>query len=460
MSEPESTAAIVERARAGDREAFTRLVGRFQAMAYGYAYSILGDFALAEDAAQEAFLEAHYKLGDLRQAAAFPGWFRRIVFKHCDRITRRRRIQTVSLDTLALEALAAETRGEVASRSPGPQEALERRETQEDVRRAIRSLPPGQREATTLYYIAGYSQREVAAFLDLPLSTVKNRLSAARKRLKERMIAMVETTLHQHKLPEDFARRLLRYPFPRHEPEVEIVDLPGGLPHEALRVRCTDAQSHFVPLAEDGKCDWTFYDWPGARLTGVYECHVIASARWKGGTLLREWRRYNDLEEGAQEWQEDYLLVEDDTFRWVEIQRDGTGGLDLSAHHYPGGQASEPVPMTLEPGARWGTSERSRVLGVARVRVGEQAWNCLKVAMTSDQGAGNQDGPAVLAELYVADTGRTVFFRRYNGPGWREAGKAGSFESLAGNLQVAYEGHRYRHWYDCIPDHAIERALG
>ena len=446
MPDQESIVPIVQRARAGDLEAFTRLVHRFQAMAYGYAYSILGDFALAEDAAQEAFLEVYHKLGDLREPAAFPGWFRRIVFKHCDRIVRRRRFQTVPLDAV----------GERTSHHPGPQEAVEQKEAWEDVRRALGTLSPAQREATTLYTIGGYSQREVAEFLGVPLSTVKNRLYAARKRLKERMIDMVETTLKKQTLPEDFAQRLLRYPFPRHEPEVEIVDLPG----ERLQIHCTDAQSHFVPLAADGRCDWTFYDWPGARLTGVYECAVIASARWKGGTLLREWRRYTDLEGDKPEWQEDYILVEGDAYRWVEVQRGNGGMLDIATHYYPGGQASEPVPMTLEVGLAWGGRERERVLGVARVRVGEQAWTCLKAAMASDQGKGSAGAPMVLAEWYVADSGRTVFFRRYNAPGWRKAGEPGSYEALEGNLEVEYEGMRYRHWYDCIPDHALERALG
>jgi hypothetical protein len=367
-------------------------------------------------------------------------------YKYCDRTTRRQRARTVSLDAL----------GEVASSRPGPEEAVERQETRDDVQCALRSLPPGQREATTLYYIGGYSQREVAAFLDVPVSTVKNRLYAARRRLKERMTVMVETTLKRQTLPEDFAQRLLRYPFPRHEPQVEIVDLAG----ERLRVRCTDAQSHFLPLAEGGRCDWTFYDWPGAQLTGVYECAVIASARWGNGTLLRQWRRFTDLERDKQEWQEDYIMVEDDAYRWVEVQRSEPGVLDLSTYRYPGGQASEPGPMTLEVGATWGERERTRVLGVSRVRVGEQTWRCLKVALVSDQGKGSGHVPTILAEWYVAESGRTVFFRRYNAPGWREPGEPGSYEALEGNLEVEFEGVRYRHWYDCIPDHALERALG
>ena len=66
-------------------------------MAYGYAYSILGDFHLAQDAAQGAFLEAHRRLPDLRDAAAFPGWPRRVACKYCDRVTRRKQVDTVSL---------------------------------------------------------------------------------------------------------------------------------------------------------------------------------------------------------------------------------------------------------------------------------------------------------------------------------------------------------------------------
>jgi RNA polymerase sigma factor (sigma-70 family) len=426
------------------------LIHRFQAMAYGYGYSILGDWDLAQDAAQEAFLAAYHKLDDLREPAAFPGWFRRIVFKYCDRIARARRIPIAPLDALA----------DLSSSAPGPEEMVERQEQAEHLLRAIGSLSHGQRIATTLYYIDGYSQREVAVFLEVPISTVKNRLYAARKRLKERMVTMVETTLQAHTLPEDFAHRLLRYPFPSREPEVEIVDLEG----KRMRVRCADAQSYFVPLVPGGQCDWTFYDWPGGRLTGVYECHVIASARWREGTLLREWQRFTDLKgspEGSrQEWKETYILVGADSYRWVEVERGTPGTLQLSPYHYTNGQMAEAWPINLEVGqGGWGEGERGRVAGVSRVRIGDYEDTCLKVTMLSSQGQDTGGVPMILAEWYVSEGGRTVFFRRYNGPGWREPSAPGSYEALEGNLEVESEGHRFRHWYDCIPDHAIERAL-
>ena len=65
--------SLVVRARAGDLDAYGRVVRRFQDMACGYAYSILGDFHLAEDAAQEAFVEAYRCLAKLREAQQSQG---------------------------------------------------------------------------------------------------------------------------------------------------------------------------------------------------------------------------------------------------------------------------------------------------------------------------------------------------------------------------------------------------
>lgn len=127
----EELKSLVVRAQAGDLEAYGEIVRRFQDLAYGYAYSVLGDFHLAEDAAQEAFIEAYRCLGALREPAAFPGWFRRIVFKHCDRIVRRRRSKEVPL------GLAASAR----SHELGPPEVAERREVRDSVLQAIHVTP-------------------------------------------------------------------------------------------------------------------------------------------------------------------------------------------------------------------------------------------------------------------------------------------------------------------------------
>src|SRR6476620_5946926 len=90
--------ALVSSAQAGNLDAFGQVVERFQRMAYAVAYAMLGDAHLAEDVAQEAFIEAYICLPKLREPAAFPGWFRRIVLKRGDRLVRAPQPALVALD--------------------------------------------------------------------------------------------------------------------------------------------------------------------------------------------------------------------------------------------------------------------------------------------------------------------------------------------------------------------------
>ncbi len=187
--------ALIRRAQSGNLDAFDALVRRFQDMAVGYAYTLIGDFHLAEDAAQEAFLDAYRNLPQLREAVAFSSWFRTIVFKHCDRFRRQTRVETIPLEAGA---------GGVAG-GLRPDEALEEEEMRDRILAVVRALPEAERQVITLFYISEYSQHEIAAFLAIPVSTVKNRLRAGRARLKERMIDMAKKALHEEAPSRDDA---------------------------------------------------------------------------------------------------------------------------------------------------------------------------------------------------------------------------------------------------------------
>ncbi|MBI1926809.1 sigma-70 family RNA polymerase sigma factor [Candidatus Poribacteria bacterium] len=189
----ENLKSLVIRAQAGDLDAYSTLVQQFQDMAVGYACSILGDFHLAQDAAQEAFIEAYNNLSKLREPVAFPGWFRRIVFKHCDRLTRGVHIETVSLEAAA----------EMPSGEKDPAEAAEEREMKDNVLAAIQALPENERAVTTLFYINGYSQKEIGEFLGVPVKAVKNRLYSARNRLREGMMALAKDNLQEQRPSKD-----------------------------------------------------------------------------------------------------------------------------------------------------------------------------------------------------------------------------------------------------------------
>ena len=91
---------LIAEVKLGNKRAYEPIVKRFQDMAVAYGYATLGDWQLAEDAAQEAFIAAYCELSALRDPQAFPGWFRRIVIKQIDRI-RRGRPRYVPLDELS-----------------------------------------------------------------------------------------------------------------------------------------------------------------------------------------------------------------------------------------------------------------------------------------------------------------------------------------------------------------------
>ena len=178
----EELATVVVKAQEGDLDAYGVIVRRCQGMGLATAYGRLQDRHLAEDVVQEAFVQAYRDLADLRKPAAFPGWLKRIVLKYCDRATRGKKLVTIGLECAA----------EVRSMAPGPDDELHRKELRRRVLDAIQALPQHQRATTQLFYVDGYSQKEVAEFMEVPLTTVKKRLHDARKRLKTSMLYIEE----------------------------------------------------------------------------------------------------------------------------------------------------------------------------------------------------------------------------------------------------------------------------
>ena len=157
------------------REAFDALMEQFQETAWRWAYNVLGDAQMAQDAAQEAFLTAYQKIDQLRDPAAFPAWLKRIVMTECSRLTRRK-----TPDLRRIEDIES-------AYGDDPAASAEAREERERLMRAVRALPERERAVTEMFYLDGYSLIEIARGLELPLTTVKKRLQYARERIRETM---------------------------------------------------------------------------------------------------------------------------------------------------------------------------------------------------------------------------------------------------------------------------------
>ncbi len=176
-------ADVMRRIRAGDRDAVDDLYARFRRPAFALARRILADDVLAEDVLQEVFLSVW------RDPAAFDrargsvaSWLLAVVHhKAVDAVRReesQRRRQARAEDEMALDAPTAMRDVEDEAWS---------RVVAEQVRTAMGSLSAPQREALTLAYYGGYTQREVAALTGTPLGTVKTRMLAGMRRLKQEL---------------------------------------------------------------------------------------------------------------------------------------------------------------------------------------------------------------------------------------------------------------------------------
>ena len=169
--------ALVERARTGDVNAYESLVQQYQQLAYRVAYQVTGDAADAEDAAQEAFVNAYYALGRFRPGAPFKPWLCRIVANEA----RNRRMAAHRRTALAERALQAQASGEAA---PSPEAAAEADEFRAILVAALGRLRTEDRLILSYRLFFDLSEADMAEALKVPKGTVKSRLSRALGRLR------------------------------------------------------------------------------------------------------------------------------------------------------------------------------------------------------------------------------------------------------------------------------------
>ena len=175
----------MERALAGDGDAFGEVVHRWERKIYALTYGILGSVEDARDASQETFIAAYRNLQGFRGEAKVSSWLHRIAVNQC--ITRQRRAR-VRAET-GLEEEVELTGGQFLSTAheASPAHASETRQRAEAVRRAVASLPQELREIVLMKEFEELTFQEIADALRIPLSTVKSRLYTALRQLRSKL---------------------------------------------------------------------------------------------------------------------------------------------------------------------------------------------------------------------------------------------------------------------------------
>lgn len=166
----------------GDNCAFEEILRRYSKPIYYFISNYVGDYDIAQDSFQEAFVRAYRNLKKYRIGTNFSAWLHKVALNASkDCLKRRYRSERMeSRETEDFDPMEMARDNHLT-----PEETLERREIQGRVQKAISCLSRSHREVVLLYYFQGFSYEEIASTLDCCLGTVKSRIHYAMKRLEE-----------------------------------------------------------------------------------------------------------------------------------------------------------------------------------------------------------------------------------------------------------------------------------
>ena len=183
---------LVTRAQQGDKDAFDDIFDQYSGLMLRTAYSIVKDRDSAEDAVQNALIQAWQHLPSLREAGALRSWLMRIVVNQCISFKRR-----LARSTMFLRQSISEQETDLASQIA--EYAKGRIERNWDLAQAIENLPAKQQMVIALHYYQGMTVPEISQALQISENTLKKRIQAALSNLRQVLRgAEIEESLARH----------------------------------------------------------------------------------------------------------------------------------------------------------------------------------------------------------------------------------------------------------------------
>lgn len=181
---PDTETMLIETAQRGDPDAFNLLVLKYQDMLYRIALRIIHDECGAEDATQNAVIQAYQNVRSFR-GGSFKSWLARVaVNASYDELRRMRRHVSLPLEPFNHDGEEIESPVWMVDLSAGPEELAETTELQDAMQYCLRALIPDYRLMVMLVDIEGLSYEEAARAARVPVGTVKSRLARARMQLR------------------------------------------------------------------------------------------------------------------------------------------------------------------------------------------------------------------------------------------------------------------------------------
>jgi RNA polymerase sigma-70 factor (ECF subfamily) len=189
LSAPTTDQELIAQVAVKDQDAFRSLADRYQALVVNTCYGLLGNRQDAEDVAQEVFLQVYKSAGEFRQEAKLSTWLYRIAVNRSLNFIRDNKWSRRLRSFGALLGDEAEQVANVcAPDSSRPDIALEEKERDRLLQKAIASLPARQRAAFVLHKHEGLSYEEIAKVMNCSLSSVESLIHRAKLSLQKELI--------------------------------------------------------------------------------------------------------------------------------------------------------------------------------------------------------------------------------------------------------------------------------
>jgi RNA polymerase sigma-70 factor (ECF subfamily) len=184
-TEAQQEQACVEAVKAGDANAFQFLVEAHQSRVYNLALRMLGNEQEAQDAAQDAFVQAYTRLASYKAEWRFKTWVMAITSNLCiDRLRRRR------IEPLAFSDHSEDPDVEFVSHEPQPDVVADRHERRTLIHTLLQQLPAADRSMVVMFYWGDMSYDEIARMTGASVNAVKSRLFRARRALAQSPLAL------------------------------------------------------------------------------------------------------------------------------------------------------------------------------------------------------------------------------------------------------------------------------
>ncbi|EOC99854.1 RNA polymerase sigma factor [Caldisalinibacter kiritimatiensis] len=182
---------LIKKCKKGDINAFQELIKKYDKTAYNIALKMLKNPEDAMDMSQEALIKIYKSIKTFNYKASFSTWLYRIVVNTCLDFLRKKKEKVYSLDN-PIKVEDNEINREVKDESNTPENILDKQITKELIHQCINELDDIYKTVIILRDIQGFSYEEIGNILDCSLGTVKSRISRARKKLKELILAKKE----------------------------------------------------------------------------------------------------------------------------------------------------------------------------------------------------------------------------------------------------------------------------